>query len=79
MFDLLISRLCDFADDNNLIVETVATDGHLTYTVQGKNLAWGYRRVISRMHWETYAGDRKDLVEYEISRLRKYLLEAGLI
>ena len=79
MFDLLISRLFNFAVDNDLIVHTDTTENDLTYTVQGKNLAWGYQRVIPRTQWEMYAGNRKDFVEYEINRLRKYLLEARLI
>ena len=79
MFDLLISRLQDFAADNNLILEFAATENELAYTIQDTYRAWGYGRVVSRAQYEMYAGDRTYLVEYEISRLRRRLRESRLI
>ena len=79
MFNELINRLYAFASDNKLLIEISTTDDELTYTLQDKSRSWGYQRYISNVEYEAFGGSRLQRIDYEINRLRRKLVDVGVI
>ena len=79
MFKELISKLYDFASDNDLYIEFRVTNDECTFVLQDSDRTWGYNRVIAKEHVIYSSFDSIQYAEYVVNLVREKLLAKGVI